>query len=716
MLLLEPGACEAIDPEALLARCDHYARREGASAETLARLDAFCRDPVTRAILALPEAELDALLLNDAYKARMHKLYARYMPRVVTDFELSVRRTPVPLAQIRDEDPELWRRFQRACADRLGVPPYPPAVVETLNTCFPDFRCSEEMLARAECDGVAPLTWQEMDGQLVAFSHGPVEASSHVETTLTQLVQEVTVAAQVRRLQRQRGVQLTPTELLGNSLAKLALGVEALAAEAQFQAQAARLLATPGQPAEAPPALALFASRRSTSRRYLLLQNWYCSRHLPLHQGTSAIMAVTLLRQLLQGQQQGEQQEEEEPAGSWAQQAEQPEAGAGKEQPGNLQPEAAAGGQQPGDQQPEPARGEQQAGRPLLRLVGTLAHEVMMICDQLLGCFNELGSSAGGTADSQGPAQVCALLAHLLLLAAGGGLQAATALCDTFGTRGFVSAALAARIPQEFRQDMEQQFPDQWAALPDAVRVEGARVFDLFSWWRMDSGGYEEMASYVSDAWEARWGGQLAEARPPRPRLMHSNLESFDEIIDMWRLPPRIRPAAFAFGTLADGFLPFDAPGGASSSGGSGAGGSGGAGGGSSGSGSGVAAGTRGAGGCNAGAASDGRCGSGSGSSSGSGDAGERFDIRLASVVMKAVQNRHVGAGRPCSTESAGKLGDDASASKAQFDCRLPPDAVERTRQRMLLLSRERPGLDCDAVSAALAAAYHAVTREGALS
>lgn len=35
MLLQEEGASETIDPEALLARSDHYARREGATAETL---------------------------------------------------------------------------------------------------------------------------------------------------------------------------------------------------------------------------------------------------------------------------------------------------------------------------------------------------------------------------------------------------------------------------------------------------------------------------------------------------------------------------------------------------------------------------------------------------------------------------------------------------------------------------------------------------------
>ncbi len=270
---------------------------------------------------------------------------------------------------------------------------------------------------------------------------------------------------QVRRLQRQRGIQLTPTELLASSLAKLALGVESLTAEARAQAQAATLLTAPGQPAEEPPALMLFAGRRSTSRRFLLLQNWYCMQYLPHYGGTSAVMAVTLLRKLLQQQQQqaeaeggscslpqqyhqqqqGEteggacrqqqqqgqqlqqpppqQQEElEDPAGSASQQLGQPD---------GEQPQQGAGA---GERQQQGAgAGEQQPGQPLLRLVGTLAHEVMMVCDQLLGCFDELSSTAGSIAECPGLAQVCALLAHLLLLAAGGGVQAATALSDTFG-------------------------------------------------------------------------------------------------------------------------------------------------------------------------------------------------------------------------------------------------------------------------------------------
>ena len=79
------------------------------------------------------------------------------------------------------------------------------------------------------------------------------------------------------------------------------------------------------------------------------------------------------------------------------------------------------------------------------------------------------------------------------------------------------------------------------------------------------------------------------------------------------RLPARIRPTMCAFGGLADGFLPFPLPGGGTSV------------------------------------------------------------LGLASVVMKAAQARVVGGGSPQAAaasggrmESAGKLGDDVSMSKAQ--------------------------------------------------
>jgi hypothetical protein len=77
----------------------------------------------------------------------------------------------------------------------------------------------------------------------------------------------------------------------------------------------------------------------------------------------------------------------------------------------------------------------------------------MMVADQLLGSYDDIcgsttsitiggsSGSSGGDGDSSksgsggggSPAQICSLLAHLLLLAAGGGVGQATALSDTFG-------------------------------------------------------------------------------------------------------------------------------------------------------------------------------------------------------------------------------------------------------------------------------------------
>ncbi|PSC70009.1 hypothetical protein C2E20_6494 [Micractinium conductrix] len=279
------------------------------------------------------------------------------------------------------------------------------------------------------------------------------------------------------------------------------------------------------------------------------------------------------------------------------------------------------------------------------------------------------GSDSGGRAASRVPAQICSLLAHLLLLAAGGRVHCATALCNTFGTCGFVSAALAAELPAEFRQDVQEGYPDEWAALPAAARAPGARVFGMFTWWRMDSGSYEEMTDYVMSAWEQRWADAPPDARPARPRLMHSNLESV-EILQMWRLPARIRPPAFAFGTLADGFVSFDCEA-AAADGRSGSGGI-----------DGDAQATNGGAACGDGGsdAASGGAPPGSGSAAGGSTAGcgsaVQAEVKLCSVVMKAVQASRPGAALPRSTESAGKLGDDASASKAQFDRRLPPEAV----------------------------------------
>jgi hypothetical protein len=42
---------------------------------------------------------------------------------------------------------------------------------------------------------------------------------------------------------------------------------------------------------------------------------------------------------------------------------------------------------------------------------------------------------------------------------------------------------------------MAEHYPEEWEGAPACLKSSDARVFDLFSMWRMDSGGYEEMVS-----------------------------------------------------------------------------------------------------------------------------------------------------------------------------------------------------------------------------
>ena len=90
--------------------------------------------------------------------------------------------------------------------------------------------------------------------------------------------------------------------------------------------------------------------------------------------------------------------------------------------------------------------------------------------------------------------------------------------------------------------------------------------------------------------------------------------ESWEEMAGLARLPPRIRPAVFAFGTLADGFLPFEQPG------------------------------------C---ALHDANGGGGGGGKVPS--ISEKAEVKLCSIVMKAVQSRRHGLA--CATESGAPAG-----------------------------------------------------------
>lgn len=445
------------------------------------------------------------------------------------------------------------------------------------------------MAKRAAAHGVASVRWElTEDGELEGWARGPAEAASHVETTLTQAVEELVVCAQRRRVRRRwarhcassgaeenggggvvrpNGVSDSDADgdadaspllpdaqlLLASALARLALGVAAL--NESHRLHGTRML--------------LFSGRRASSRRYLVLQNWYCARYLTGWHGCSSLLATAVLDRALR-----------EPAG--------------EEEVADTQRDAEG----------VTARDAERVGP----LAGTLAHEVIMVVDQLMGGSNVLQNGGGlseqelaGKGESgtgvlrpepapkpatlpsapaspnhspllQTPpatsstatalAQVTPLLAHLVFLRSTDRVANACALPDTLGTRGFVAAALAAELPPAFVRDCRASYPDDWAqtAVARFPHPDGrATVFDLFALWRIDSGEYADLAECVVGAWEARWARVATAARPPPPVLINSNLENWEEILDLARLPARIRPASYAFGTLADGFLPIDA-------------------------------------------------------------------------------------------------------------------------------------------------------------
>lgn len=116
---------------------------------------------------------------------------------------------------------------------------------------------------------MAPITWQETnddDGGLLAFTSGPAESASHVETSLMQIVQECIIEAQCERLHQNAGVVIDRTERLANALTHLCLVTQ-------------RLNSLPKS-----YEIALFAGRRSSDRVYLLLQNLFLAKHLKVGQ------------------------------------------------------------------------------------------------------------------------------------------------------------------------------------------------------------------------------------------------------------------------------------------------------------------------------------------------------------------------------------------------------------------------------------------------
>ena len=127
-------------------------------------------------------------------------------------------------------------------------------------------------------------------------------------------------------------------------------------------------------------------------------------------------------------------------------------------------------------------------------LAGTHAHELMSVTAQLMAQHDD----RAGCAQASGPLTLSALLAHLLFLRVNGGLGTATALCDTFGTAAFVSAAMAAAVPQQFCQDMRDHYPEE-APIPEGVKPSAMwPACQLFRWGVRDSGSAMILRMHIS--------------------------------------------------------------------------------------------------------------------------------------------------------------------------------------------------------------------------
>ncbi|EFJ52348.1 hypothetical protein VOLCADRAFT_86693 [Volvox carteri f. nagariensis] len=616
-------------------------------------MDELLSTPIAVRLLQQPEARLHDFLVLDAYKPKMHVMYDKYLSGVTADFALVVRRAPPAAdpARLPHERPALFASFEASAAALSRTMPYGPYEVNALRTQF-GMELPQSLLERCHRDGVAPLDWQQRHrgGALAAEKH-------HQQQQQQQQQREGELPG--NKQQESGRVAIASGPLVSASLMETPLMqcFQQLAVEAQVQVQVQAQVLAPS-----PPALfdrterlanslsrlvltvqrinalrhgcrvALFAGRRASDLLYLVLQNLYCAAHLDGYDGTSSLYVVAILGR------------------EWTQMG----------------------------------VPERECWGGVGRLIGTHAHEQVSAVQQLLAPYDvEAGRRCGlphGVA-------VTPLLAHLLFLAANGSGGAdggsATALADTLTTAAFLAVSRALAVPAAFRRDVEAAFG--WLV------PEHARCFDLFRVWRLDSGDYEKVAAQIIAAWEARCLELQAVGHPPlpRPHLMNSNLSSEDDIAAVCNLDPRVRPTTLAFGTLADGFLPFLDPEG------------------------------------------EGEDGEGGKQAGTDGGGSGRPTMSLASVVMKLVQARPPrplpslsvsgdGGGDGGLPATAVKLGDgdgDGDSGKVQVDPRLEPEVAMAALRAATEMARgsATSALDSAAVSAVLAEAYDAVTRRGVL-
>ena len=75
------------------------------------------KSKVGQKLASLTQPQLFDTLINDAYKPKMHKIYATYLRGVKVDFALNVRKSPFQLKKIEQE--VTVRHHSSLCASKL---------------------------------------------------------------------------------------------------------------------------------------------------------------------------------------------------------------------------------------------------------------------------------------------------------------------------------------------------------------------------------------------------------------------------------------------------------------------------------------------------------------------------------------------------------------------------------------------------------------------
>ena len=539
-----------LDPESLKTNVTDYMERyrdktrsDAAYQANWQLMLALLNSDIGKEVMRATDDELYRYVISDVYKARMHKMYAKYYRAVRAKFALNVRKSPCvgsntqpnPEGKIKDcvegergywNDMKDHEESQIANIKEIIKDIYPHIKAygdtpEELNTIMPLDKNDAKEVAIGKMLQESEMPLFDFDSnKMVWITHatGLIDAS-HSETNTMQLIQEHIIMEQaIKYFGARATIADIKAHLLGNSLAKLVESVTEINAvsPAKF--------------------IALFAGRRSSSRRFLFLQNLYCAMAMTMFIGTSA----TAVNQFI--------------ASNPTRQA----AFATFRNTYCKNPNKQT------DTDPKYRAGTTETG---LVLIGTHAHEVQMVTQQLLGYLDPELSNNRHACVTNLAAHLVFVLTHAAKDETVGEVKPwhdianVTALADTYGTPSFIAAASVALLPQTYIEMLPQHF--QKYIETNHIQT----VFDLIRVWRMDSGNYEANAKLILEVWRSRrqFNGVLA----PQPRILHSYLESVKDVVKYSELPPvleyetnfkdnrDIAPSALGFGSLLDGFKPF---------------------------------------------------------------------------------------------------------------------------------------------------------------